>query len=696
MYARVVFCFWLAACSSTPLPLVAQLPAPELLSLGSLGGQADSVAKSLEKATGALLASTTATSLPALESVTNGSRSPVGLVPVLARSEWGLSNSRLFFLTQEPWTIAVGNESESKATPVEIGHYYQDECVERGRNYYRIRVEQDQRVRVHSFARSLDSRARLQLSITQISTPYDTKTLASSSASIDRDAVLECDLRGNVDYLLIVADHLFRGGPEYRYALTLKNVVSPADATQTPPAVILEQWRDAAKLLDRLQSQESQSPLDPRFLYPRCSMLRPPEPEATTSLHVESAKSEQPISISWPAQISGAFESNNDVDAFDIECEKDVNVAVEVVSQRLGELCDSLLVVDRLENPGQTDEKRIRIADNDDLPSVGNGEMRFLIKDSSLVFKPPISGRYRITVRNLQRNADAASRPSYVLEIRRPNPGYVLATHWTHPIRDLDQTKLTSSTLSTGGAMLLSVHALRFDGFSLPIDFHSKGLPNSMRGGKGIIAADQSMATVTLWHDEKVSTENDGNTVHRFVLSGSARASSDSAPIEKIATPLEVTWNGIDTFRSPLSRVTSSLALYRPHQRVCPLSVQLGDDATAAAADGFLTGIRGQVLKVPVRITRRPGGEAAVLTVRLRQAPTRATAPELKIEAKANEGTWDLQIPKDAPVGDYMLCALVEAAVSVPNTDAAAKDKNVNLTLQLPSTSVRIRIGDNP
>jgi hypothetical protein len=85
-----------------------------------------------------------------------------------------------------------------------------------------------------------------------------------------------------------------------------------------------------------------------------------------------------------------------------------------------------------------------------------------------------------------------------------------------------------------------------------------------------------------------------------------------------------------------------------------------------------------------------------VITVRLHHSPTKTTAAEIKIEPKASEGVLDLQIPKDAPIGEFLFGALCESAVSVPNTDPAAKDKTKSITLQLPSSSIRVRIGDAP
>ncbi|MEQ1830138.1 MAG: hypothetical protein ABL921_29525, partial [Pirellula sp.] len=620
-----------------------------------------------------------------------------GIVSLRAKNEFGLSNSRNFLVTSEPWSIVAGNETESNAFPMTSGQYFQDECPDRGRNFYRIRFERDTQIEIHSYARSLDSRARLNMLIQLSASPQSSQSIATANSTIDRDATLIANLKANTDYTLVVSDHLFRGGPEYRYAIFMKSIDGQS-TLQADPLRASDAWTSICDMLAKLRTPNGEAVFDPRFVHQRNSMLRPPSVDGNPVIHTEQiSNNDQALAVTWPVKIAGSFDSNDDVDAFDFECDKEANVVIEIVSQRVGELTDCLLVIERIENKGQPNEKRTRIADNDDGPVIGNGEMRFLNKDSLISFRAPAQGTYRLIVRNQQRFDMRSRSPSYVVEIRQPNPGFLLSTHWAFPIRDLDQSRLTSNTISTGGVLMLTVHAIRYDGFSEPIDIRVEGLPADIVGGAGIIASDQSATTISLWHDTQKSAGPDVQDIARLQVVGHANRSDKDKPTVVIATPLEVVWNQIDTFRSPLSKLSSSLLLNRSQARTCPLTIELGPKSTdLQSRSPSLNAVRGQPLKVPVNVTRRPGGEASVVTLRLRQFPTKATAAEVKIEAKSNEGSLDLQIPKDAPLGEYMLSALCEAPVSVPNTDPAAKDKNVNLTLQLPSSSIRIKIGDAP
>lgn len=681
----------LLACSS----LFGQLPAPELLALGRIGGQIGQPIAPLENASGQNLAGGQFLLSGKDGATTIDATMQPGLYAVRSKNEYGLSNARHFLVTREPWTVAVNNESWDRAIELAPNQFIQDECPDRGFNYYRIRVEHDQWVQINSLARCLDSRARLNLVLRAGLQPEstNTKTIESSTASIDRDARLIAPLKANTDYLLTVSDHLYRGGPEYRYALQLETLNGP---TEVDPDRGLTAWK---RTLDRLRNLASKvSEKGHVFLHQRSSILRPPT--ASDSIqHVEQGPNETATSIKWPGLVDGTFDQNADVDRFDIECEKDANIVLEVVSQRIGELTDPMITVDRVENIGQPNEKKVRVGENDDMPSVGNGEMRFLIKDAIFSFRAPDKGTYRVSIRNLQRLESPHSKPRYVLEVRAPNPGFVLATHWAHPIRDLDQSKPTSNTISTGGALLLTVHLFRFDAFAGAVDVTVEGLPPDILGGRGVIASDQIATTMTLWHDPTKSSaqkpEEGSMKIDKLRIVGVHRATETSPEMQADAIPVEVVFAQLDTFRAPLSRGSDGIFLARPEKRTSPLSVQLGKPSESANP-AVLEAVRGQPLKIPLAVSRRAGGESSVITVRLRQIPTKVTAGEVRIEAKSNEGTLELQVPKDAPVGEYVLNALCEAAISIPNPDPAAKEKTINSTIQLPSSSVRIKIGDAP
>ncbi len=663
-------------------PTFAQLGAPELHALQQLGCKVGQSLQPISNATGQALAGTASvlTSQGLVHDNVPLSLEP-GIYQVRAVGPNGLSNSRNFMVTLEPWVLVVGNESEVNPAAIAPETIWQDECPERGRNYYRMKFDEDQKLELQSFAYSLDSRARLVLSLLTA----DHRTVATSSATNDRDAVLSMQLKANTEYTLVVHDHLFRGGPEYRYALRLSN----RNASKENDMNIVDRWRVLAK---QHRNGFEKNLVTTNTWHPRCAMLRSPS-EAPLVVHDETLNSgTRSMPVTWPVIVTGEWNSNEDVDMFEFECDAKQDVSIEMVSQRLGELSDGAIVAYRVENPGQANETLHRIVENDDGPNVGNTEVRFTIKDPIFTFQSPEKGTYRLHVRTEQRLDRFSDFPKYAIEIRKPNPGFVLGAHFATPTIAVDQTRITCPTIYAGGSIMISIHALRFDSFNEPIELGVSGLPDGFRGGSGVVARDQNLATLNVWNYGAIETP-ERKDIETLEIKGSVEIGSQS--ISALAMPLEVTWNAIDTFRAPIAKIAQSLILGRGNSVQCPLTIELGPKDLDARSPVRMDVIRGQPLKIPVRVSRRSGGEG-VITVRLHHSPPKTTAAEIKIEPNAIEGVLDLQIPKDAPLGEFLLGALCESTVSIPNTDPLAKEKTKSIPMQLPSSNVRVRIGDAP
>ncbi|MFY7875335.1 MAG: hypothetical protein ACOVQM_07830, partial [Pirellula sp.] len=548
-----------------------QLPVPELIALGRLGGTVGQQHQPIEGAVGANLANAKAHWLAVenIETVVLPEGLETKKIPVRAINELGLSNSRNFLLTRQAWNLATSNESASTPTEVSLENFYQDECAENGRNYYRFHSETDQVIRMDGLAQSLDSRARLVMSI-QTS---DNRTIAMSAATHEMDPSLEVKLLANQDYRILVHDQLFRGGGEYRYALFLTSSLAG----------------------NRIQLQ-----------HPRASFVRTPQAELPEIQHSETtapSSQSQATTVAWPCRIAGAFQSNSDMDEFDFVCEQNVDLVAETISQRVGEPTDCALALYRVDNAGLANEQRVLVAENDDMQAVGNAELRFNIKDPLLRFRIPQTGLYRLIVRNQQRQStlngpsgSALAAPKYTLELRHPNPGFVLAANWSSQVRDLEQARISTGSIPIGGIATIAVHAVRFDGFDKPIQIQVDGVSANVQGGLGVIAENQNFTRLQLLHDGAVGPQ----TISPLQLMGT------SADLKSVATPVEFVSPSIDTFRASTSKVSDSLVLQVSESRTSPLSIELG------AKDPVLVeGIRGTPVQLPLRVTRRPGGEAA-------------------------------------------------------------------------------------
>ena len=666
------------------VPSFAQFGAPELQALQQLGCKVGQALSPIAEANGQALAGTNAQhTLHGLSAETVPPTAYPGIFQVRAYGKNGLSNSRGFMFTAEPWILVSGNESEVTPSAIAPGTIWQDECPDRGRNYYRLKCETDQNLLIQTFAYSLDSRARLVLSLLN----SDRVTVATSSATNDRDAALSIELMANTEYLLMVHDHLYRGGPDYRYAVKLIDSASKEQEAKANTGIV-DRWRSAVA---SHREGNTSGLIAPILWHPRSALLRAPT-DAPTVVHVESQfDGAKPMQVAWPTIVAGQWDSNDDIDTFDFECEAKADVSVELISQRLGELSDGLIVAYRVENLGQPNEKLTRLVENDDGPAIGNGEMRFALKDPLFTFQTTEKGTVRLQVRNQQRLDRSIAVPRYAIEIRKPNPGFVLCAHLTTPTIAVDQTRTTSPTLCSGGSVMISVHAFRFDNFAEPIELGVAGLPNGFRGGSGVIGRDQNSTTLNVWNVGSAVISSGRKEVMELEIHGSVEIGQQS--IEAAAVPLEVTWAVIDTYRTPIARVLSSFPLAKAESLECPLTIELGPKDEDAKSPIRMDAVRGKSLKIPVRVTRRTGGEV-LITVRLHHSPPKTTVAEIKIGPKITDGVLELQVPKDAPIGEFMLGTLCEAAIAIPNTDPTAKEKTKNITLQLPSSNLRVRIGD--
>ena len=677
----------LAICLATLVaPCSAQFGAPELQALQHLGCKVGQALPPISEATGVALAGTSP--VYSTHGLSAGSVPPTagpGIYQVRAFGKNGLSNSRNFMVTPEPWIVVAGNESEVNPATIAPGNIWQDECPDRGRNYYRLKVDTDQKLEIQTIAYALDSRARLVLTLLN----PDRVTVATCGATNDQDASLPIELKANTEYLMMVHDHLFRGGAEFRYALKLSDASAKVQENKGSGEIV-ERWR---RVVASQRDGNDQTLVAPILWQPRSGLLRTPT-DAPIVVHEEALfEGDKPMTIAWPAVVAGQWDANDDLDTFDFECEAKTDVSVELISQRLGELSDALIVAYRVENAGQATEKLTRLAENDDGPAIGNGEIRFATKDSLLTFQTTDKGTVRLQVRNQQRLDRLTALPKYAIEIRKPNPGFALCVNLTTPVIAVDQTRITSPTLCSGGSIMFSVHALRFDNFAEPIELSVVGLPNGFRGGSGVIGRDQNLTTLNVWNAGASPVQKDRKEIMELEIHGSVEIGQQS--ISAVAVPLEVTWTATDTYRTPIAKLFGSLHFAKSESLECPITVELGPKDIDARSPIRMDAIRGQPLKIPVRVTRRTGGEVPI-TVRLHHSPAKTTAVEVKIDAKATDGVLELQIPKDAPVGEFMLGTLCEAAVTIPNADPAAEKKPKNITLQLPSSNLRVRIGDAP
>lgn len=114
-------------------------------------------------------------------------------------------------------------------------------------------------------------------------------------------------------------------------------------------------------------------------------------------------------------------------------------------------------------------------------------------KDSKLQFTAPADGDYIVRVRDV-RGAGSQDH-AYRLNIRRPRPDFKLGVSPRNP------------NIPAGGAVPLTITALRLDGFDGPIEVTLEGLPQGLRASKAAIQPGQTSTVVLLSADTQAKMD---------------------------------------------------------------------------------------------------------------------------------------------------------------------------------------------
>jgi hypothetical protein len=203
-------------------------------------------------------------------------------------------------------------------------------------------------------------------------------------------------------------------------------------------------------------------------------------------------------------------------------------------------------------------------------------------KDSYLEFTAPADGEYIVRLRDVRGSGD---KQPFRLALRRPQPDFRLTVNPPNP------------NVPVGGAVPVTVTALRRDGFEGPIDISVEGLPTGLRVTPARIAPGQSSAVFILSADENATLE--------------------------LAVPLKVAGraNGLTRYANPNDRLALIAFMPKPDVTVTAQTaeVTLEPGATAqvklaiARQNGFIGRVPVQVRNLPPGVRVRDVGLNGVL-----------------------------------------------------------------------------------
>ncbi len=595
--------------------------------------------------------------------VSIGSDVPPGVYTARVVGRLGLSNSRRFLVTPKPWHVDPSGTTIESAIGLDDLGIWQDQSVPKTRKFYRIEFHERECKRIATHALSLDSRARLVLSLMD----SNRTTVATADATNEQDAALKFVAPESGPYWLVVHDHVFRGGPEFRYAIEVTSD-SPAPPSSTELAQqTWREWEQAAESIarairpptvDASPLSTPQFPMSEQSWSPFAISLRVPDPIPTIEIHEESANAlDIPKPISLPSIVCGRFDTNDDVDSFEASLEANQEIVFEIVSHRIGQPTDPKLTVYQLPVEGTPNGTPKRIGDADDMPAIGNPDLRIATKDFAWSFKVPEKARYRFCVRDQQRSRRTPESSRYAIHLRAPQPEFRLCTHLAFPVRESDQSRMMAPTLGFHQSIGIHVNAIRLDGFAQPIDLRIAMGPTWLRAAPVTIATEQTSVQLVVHNVGENGMPLLSNSLADLQLIGESIAVEPS--LVRRAVPAELVWGKSSVYPVTIPRLTNSFPMAASIDSY-PIEMAIG--IVENNSSGPIEAKRGETIKIPVRIARSEGAKQRVV-VRLRNLPNKVNAPELIIDPNTSEGTIDLAIPKDAPLGMHSTWAQCETTL---------------------------------
>ncbi len=490
--------------------------------------------------------------------ITATPETPAGIYEVCAQTRLGLTAPRAFVVSHLPEKNHGTNHSPETAETLPVDSIINGHADNTAIDHYKITLAQGQTVYLRCQAQVIDS--RLDPTLVLLSPDGHELARDNDRSTHNRDASITFKAPTAGSYLIKIHDVTFSGGVEHPYRLIAATTAIPE--TDTSFLRAKDHHTDIAVTL-------SKSP----------------------SYHSFSAK-------------------------------KDHLLWIELLSARLHQPSDSLLIVEQVitDQNGHTQYKEV--ASNDDfiLPN-GGRHLSIRTADSAIKFKPPADGQYRLTLLN------QFSRPaSAKLRIRPPASGYkLIAAPWHSHQKDKTLPRQTT-IIRQGGTARIQLFVIRDSGFNEAINLSIDGLPPGLDFHPKSIAPDKTSATLIL------TSQPNAAPIHCFLtIQGTSN--------EKItaAQPATSSWHvGNWDAERHQTRLSQLLPLSITHAEKAPLVL-------SPTASSFTHKI-GETLEIPFKLTKNAEIKGDI-TITLINSP-HSKPPQVKIKPDATEGK--ITIPLNA------------------------------------------------
>lgn len=552
---------------------------------------------------------------------------PPGRYEVRAIGRHGVSNPRAFWVSKLAVVNAAASHDFDSATPLPTDQWHSAPSSGASIDFYVVELKEAQ-ARIDFRSQTIDSPMIGQLRLYNAAG----EVVASARGADGFDPVLRIEDQPPGKYTLAVNEYLYRSGGEYHYQVALQ---SNSTNEAAGAGVVL--------------GPESATALD----------IEP----AASPMYPSSGGAER---IELPYQATYWFAAPGDENTFEFDATKGEVVAIDVISQRLGEPTDARVIVDRIQRDDAGVASYQEVARSDDGQAVSDSMISLNTKDPSLLITAPATATYRLTVRDLDIGTSLREQQRFVLRVAKPDPGFTLVASRVYPNKDVKLARPHGSKLFRGGAELVRVFAIRRDGWTGPIEITAENLPAGIHCKPATIAANQTQTDLTL-----TATDDAITAVAPISIVG---RSIDYA-ISKTAVPATLQFakgGGRDYVRS---RIASDIVVAVSEHDIAPITIRF-DDAKVLDVKA------GEQLPLAIQVTRREGG-SDVCVLRPVSLPAGVTIAEVTVPADKSEAAATIKTAATTPVGTYSFAMLAETKVKIrPNPQALAAAQQARATLQ--------------
>lgn len=295
------------------------------------------------------------------------------------------------------------------------------------------------------------------------------------------DPVLACTIPADGTYTLEIHDAIYRGREDFVYRLTvgelpfIQSVYPLGAARQATTSVALRGWNLPA---ERLAIETGDRPAGPMLLTVRRAGHVSNGVRFAVGAGAELNEDEErtaPQAIALPTVVNGRIARPDESDIYRFTGRAGDHLVAEIFARRLDSPLDS-----RLELHGP--DGRL-LAANDDTDDPDEGLITHHA-DSRLLTQLPADGDYTLTVHDTQHHGG-------------PDHAYRLALHSVAPDFALRVTP-SAVNLPAGGSAVVTVHALRRDGFTGAIELALDGPAAGFRLDGARIPAGADSVQLTL------------------------------------------------------------------------------------------------------------------------------------------------------------------------------------------------------